>query len=34
MGNIDLSNLGPVTFDGTNRVPFLDDDGFEEGDGT
>ena len=30
-GNVDLSNMGPITFDGTDRVPFYDDDGFEEG---
>ena len=27
-GNVDLDNLGPITFDGTNAVPYFDDDGF------
>ena len=30
-GNVDLDNLGPITFDGTNAVPYFDDDGFEGG---
>lgn len=27
-GNVDYDNLGPITFDGTNAVPYFDDDGF------
>lgn len=30
-GNVDLNNLGPITFDGTNAIPSFDDDGFEGG---
>ena len=30
-GNVDLDNLGPITFDGTNAIPYFDDDGFEGG---
>ena len=31
VGNVDLDNLGPITFDETNAVPYFDDDGFEGG---
>ena len=27
-GTVDFDNLGPITFDGTNAVPYFDDDGF------